>query len=140
MKFSVIYSLDVPGDWSVRPFLPSQRYLFQQTEQYDYSYLEGRWEKGKHRKLCAILNRRQFERFLLDTGLTAEEVETGGSLGAPGCGYGISPAISFCGDDPDARQDAYVTPLPDVVGRGDKPFGERDWKRIQQAMWNVYGA
>jgi hypothetical protein len=115
MRFSVIYSVDVPRDESIRPYLPTQKHLFQMTEgddQYEYSYLEGVWTKGKHRKLCAWLNKKQFERFLSDTGLFAEDVETMGSLGAPGLGYGIVPAVSFRNDDPIAIQGAYVTPIP----------------------------
>ena len=34
-----------------------------------------------------------------------------GSLGAPGCGFGLAPAFSFNGDIEDAILNAYVTPL-----------------------------
>lgn len=139
MQFSIIYSVDVPDSDSIRPFVPSQRHLFTQTEgdsQYDYSYLEGEWAKGKHRKFCAVLNRKQFERFLSDTGLFAERVKTMGSLGAPGLGYGLSPAVSFRTDDQRAILNAYVTPIPEVPRANG--FTERDWERIEQAMWSVY--
>lgn len=89
MLFSVIYDFDIPREESVKPYLPSQRHLFQQTEgdeQYDYSYLGGRWCKGKHRKLRALLNKKQFEQFLSDCGLIAEHCETLGSIGVPGFG------------------------------------------------------
>lgn len=118
MRFSIIYSIDTPRGVSVETYNPpkNQRKLFQLTErddkQNEYCYLEGLWEKGKHRKLCGILNREQFDQFVEHTGLVAENVRTMGSLGAPGCGYGIAPAFSFTtnGID-DAILNAYVTPL-----------------------------
>ena len=63
--------------------------------QYEYGYLEGDWEKGKHRKWCAMLTKAQFTEFVRATGLVAESTETLGSIGAPGFGFGWSPAISF---------------------------------------------
>lgn len=124
MEFSIIYSIDVPRDVSVRRFNPptSQRRLWQLTEGdngYEFGYLEGCWTKGKHRKWCGILNRDQFDAFLAHTGLFAEDVATMGSIGAPGCGFGLAPAFSFRTDEPDAIQSAYVTPLAsrsEIVG------------------------
>ena len=138
MKFSVIYSVDVPQSESIVPYLPRQRSLFtctERDEQYDYSYLEGDWTKGKHRKLCAVLTKNQFERFLRDTGLYPEDVETMGSIGSPGCGY-WAPAISFNSDCPSAILNAYVTPLPDMKRKGG--FTERDWTRIRNAILQIY--
>jgi hypothetical protein len=37
-------------------------------------------------KWCAILNREQFDNFIERCGLTAEDVQTMGSIGAPGFG------------------------------------------------------
>jgi len=116
MQLSVIYSIDTPRETRIAQFNPprSQKRLWQLTEGdsgYEYGYLEGRWSKGKHRKWVAILSRVQFQEFLDNTGLFAEDVQTMGSLGAPGCGYGLAPAFSFRTDDPDAIQSAYVTPL-----------------------------
>lgn len=58
MLFSVIYSVDCPEDEDVLDFAPSQvDELWQETEGdegYEYSYLEGRWEEGSHRKCCAV--------------------------------------------------------------------------------------
>lgn len=123
MEMSVIYSVDCPREVSIRKFNPpkSQRRLWQLTEydgQYEYSYLEGRWSKGKHRTWVARLTREQLDEFLDHTNLFAEDVQTMGALGAPGCGYGLAPAFSFRTDDPDAIQNAYVTPLasgPEMV-------------------------
>lgn len=138
MKFSVIYSVDVPQSESIVAFLPRQRKRFTLTEgddQYEYSYLEGDWTKGKHRKLCAVLTKAQFERFLRDTGLYPEDVQSMGSIGAPGCGF-WAPAISFNSDADLAIQNAYVTPLPDVERKGG--FSERDWTRIKTAILRIY--
>ena len=113
--------------------------LIEQTntcENGGYGYLEGRWEEGKHRKWWPFWTGKQFDEFVNYCGLVAEDVQTMGSLGAPGCGLGCSPAISFTSDDPDAIQSAYVTPLPEVRKEsGD----ERDWERVRSAMLSVYG-
>lgn len=162
MLFSVIYEFDCPMDVSVRRYTPSQRRLFQMTECSDGKpsdwcgdIFQGRC---RHRKLCAVLTREQFERFLNDTGLIAENVGTGGSIGAPGLGYGLSPAISFRNDDPDAIMSAYVTPLPLVYTLKDferfpmrpkhpvrrlrkvkRRFAEDDFERVKKAILAVYG-
>jgi hypothetical protein len=140
MQFSIIYSADVPEDEDIDLFAPPNvNELWDQTEnddQYEYGYLEGRWENGSHRKWCAILNRVQFDEFIDHCGLIAEDVETMGSLGAPGFGFGWAPAISFNGDDPDAIQNAYVTPLPEAKKNG---CDERDWDRVRSAVLSVYG-
>ena len=114
---------------------PQVEELWDETEDddnYEYGYLEGRWEGGHHRKWCAILDREQFEEFVDRCGLIAESTETMGSLGAPGFGFGWAPAISFNSDDPDAIQCAYVTPIPEVskeppMNRIGSGCGERCW-------------
>lgn len=139
MLFSVIYSADVPSGVSVRDFTPPQaRRLWQRTESgpSEYSYLEGRWTKGKHRKWAALLDREQFNEFVQTLGLYADSTETMGSLGAPGFGFGWSPAISFTSDDQDAILNAYVTPLLEVRKDGGD---ERDWQRVRRAVLSVYG-
>jgi hypothetical protein len=140
MRFSVIYSADCPSDVNVLDYAPPQvEELWDETEadeSFEYEYLEGRWEGGHHRKWVALLDREQFDEFTRRLGLHAEDVETMGSLGAPGFGYGWSPAISFTSEDPDAILSAYVTPLPEV----EKEQGsERDWRRVRKAVLAVYG-
>jgi len=139
MLFSIIYSVDCPADENVHDYAPSDLEHWDQTEdddQYEYDYLEGRWENGHHRKWCAVLNRQQFDEFVERCGLIAEDVETMGSLGAPGFGVGWAPAISFNGHDPDAIQNAYVTPIPEV---NRAHCDERDWQRVRGAVLAVYG-
>ena len=114
MQFSIIYSVDCPRSVSIRRFAPPHaRRLWDMTEgdeQFEYAYLEGDWTKGKHRKWCGLLSQEEFDDFINGTGLVAEHVETMGSIGAPGFGFGWSPAISFRGDDPECIAGAYVTP------------------------------
>jgi len=140
MQFSIIYSADVPFDVDIGAYAPPQvNELWDQTEdddQYDFGYLEGDWEEGHHGKWCAILDREQFNEFVDHCGLQAEDIETMGSLGAPGFGFGWAPAIAFNSDDPDAIQSAYVTPLPEVKK---KCGGESDWERVRSAVLAVYG-
>jgi len=138
MKFSVIYSVDCPDDEDISDFVPPDLDLWDETEgdnQYEYSYLEGRWAKGSHKKWCGILDREQFDKFIDHCGLVAERCETLGSIGAPGFGFGWAPAISFTSKNPDAIQSAYVTPLPEVRRLdGD----ENDWQRVRKAVLAVY--
>lgn len=88
MLFSVIYSADCPSTESIARFRPPHaRRHWDRTEgdeQYSYTYLEGDWERGKHRKWAAMLTKDEFREFIKATGLVAEDVETMGSLGAPG--------------------------------------------------------
>lgn len=142
MRFSVIYSVDVPADEYIEDYYPPADQQWEETEgdeQYEYDYLEGRWEDGNHRKFCAILDREQFDEFISRLGLYAERTETGGSLGAPGFGYRWAPAISFISDSPDAIMSAYVTPIP----RGNPPSTEEQtdecWRRVKAAVLAVYG-
>ena len=116
MHFSVIYDVDCPADTDVLDYAPPHvDTLWDETEddsQYDFSYLEGQWDGGHHRKWCALLTKKQFDKFVEHCGLFAESTETLGSLGAPGLGYGLSPAISFNSSNSDAFVNAYVTPIP----------------------------
>ena len=140
MQFSVIYSVDVPSDTDVLDHAPPHvEELWDETEddeQFGYGYLEGIWEGGHHRKWCSVLDQAQFDEFVEHCGLTAESTETLGSLGAPGCGFGWAPAVSFCGDHPDAIQSAYVTPFPRT---SKQPLDRNDWKRVRGAVLAVYG-
>lgn len=139
MLFSVIYSVDVPADANILDYAPPNvAELWDETEdddQYEYGYLEGEWEQGHHRKWCALLTREQFGEFVEHCGLVAESTETMGSLGAPGFGFGWSPAISFRSDDPEAIQSAYVTPLPETSR---DQCDERDWNRVRKAVLSTY--
>lgn len=138
MLFSVIYSVDVPSDVDAMDFAPPDLELWDETEnddQYEYDYLEGCWEGGHHRKWCAVLTRDQFDKFVERCGLSAEDVETMGSLGAPEFGFGWAPAISFNGDDPDCIANAYVTPIPETKAES---CGERAWERVRSAVLAVY--
>lgn len=142
MLFSVIYSADCPQSESIGCFRPPKvRKLWDVTEgdeEYGYSYLEGDWEKGKHRKWCAMLTKDQFNDFVESTGLVAESTPTMGSIGAPGFGFGWSPAICFRDDGSDrAILFAYVTPVPETSKQS---LDERDWERIRRAMLNVFGS
>jgi hypothetical protein len=55
----------------------------------------------------------EFAEFVDHCGLHIEDVETVGSIGAPGFGFGWAPALSFASHDPECLQSAYVTPIPD---------------------------
>ena len=138
MQFSIIYSVDVASDDDVNRLAPPDLDLWDQTEsdeQYELDYLEGIWIGGHHRKWAAILDREQFDEFVQHCNLEAEDVETMGSLGAPGYGYDWAPAINFTSHDPDALQSAYVTPMPEVARES---CGERDWERVRKAVLAVY--
>lgn len=140
MRFSVIYSVDCPEGEDISRYVPPNvEELWDETEgdeSYEYGYLEGRWETGTHRKYVAILEREEFDEFVRHCGLQAENVETLGSLGSPGFGFGWAPAISFTSDDPDCIASAYVTPLPETRK---VDCDEDDWQRVRGAVLAVYG-
>jgi len=141
MKFSIIYSFDIAKDQSVREFQPPKhRTLWQLTESNDHDGDMDYVGMSKHRKYCGILTREQFDKFVDRCGLFAEDVETMGSLGAPGFGFGIAPAISFNGTDDRAYQNAYVTPVPDCFDDPNckREYDEQLWQRIRKAMLSVY--
>jgi hypothetical protein len=138
MLFSVIYSVDVPEFESLDRFAPPDAdELWSVTGEgsTEYSYLEGDWENGSHKKWCAILNREQFDEFVRKCHLSAESTETMGSIGAPGCGFWAS-AISFNSCDEDCIANAYVTPLPEVKRELNetKPTGTALNKRFSRFM------
>jgi hypothetical protein len=138
MRFSVIYSVDLPRDLPVHRVAPPGR-MWELTE-HGKTQMSEVFPKGKHRKWCAILNRRQFNRFVEVTDLSADSTETMGSIGAPGFGIGWAPAISFNSEDTDCYQNAYVTPVPSrFVRKSGKPLTERDWERIRKAVVKIYG-
>lgn len=141
MLFSIIYSIDVPNDGHLKNFFPRKEILekFDETEDdsnHEYDYLMGCWENGHHSKLCGILNKEEFKKFIDDTGLWAEDVETMGSIGAPGLGYGVSPAISFISGKYDAILSAYITPIPEASRERCK---ESDWNRVKNAVLRMFG-
>jgi hypothetical protein len=143
MLFSVIYSVDCQFETEIGQFNPrrSLRRHLQLTEGdecREYDYLGDDWANHKHRKWAGILTRPQFEALLDDTGMWAESTETMGSLGAPGFGFGLAPAISFRNDDPQAIQGMYVTPIPCVDRVGG--WTERDFERIKRAIVHQYGS
>ena len=141
MLFSVIYSVDCPRTERISRFQPPQlRKHWDRTEGnegYEYGYLEGDWEKGKHRKWCGLLTKEEFERFLDSTGLVADSTETMGSIGAPGFGFGWAPAISFQDDGSErAILSAYVTPIPETRK---EHCDDRDWHRVRRAVLSMFG-
>lgn len=122
MQFSIIYTCDVPKNTHLVAPPPSQSHLWTCTErsggpdgeQMEWGFeKDSEWAKGRHRKYCSILNEEQFREFLDHCGLFAEDVETMGSIGAPGFGFGWAPAISFRGDYEELFNGAYVTPMPE---------------------------
>lgn len=117
MYYSVIYDFDVPlpcrtypaDRVSVKHFKPPHcRKLWECTE-------SGVEDGKKHRKYTAILNQEQFDEFVKNLSLAASSIETMGSIGAPGYGFGLTPAICFEGTDERVYQNAYVTPSGSAV-------------------------
>ena len=138
MKFAIIYTADVPGGESLGRYAPSGDWdRTEDDDCFDYDYLGSVWETGHHGKWCGILSKSDFDKFVDDHCLYAEDVETMGSLGAPGFGVGWSPAVSFIYETMynDAIVGAYVTPIFDVPGVRDG----RDWERIRAAVISQYG-
>jgi hypothetical protein len=141
MKFYVIYSFDCPKSVSVNYFKPPQIKKWKLTEgddQYELSHLGGDWNHGKHRKYVRLIeSKKEFYRFVEDTGLIAQSVETMGSITE----FGLLPAISFISEDLDADgyANAYVTPIPENHEGKELEGNDKHWKWIKQAILNFYG-
>jgi hypothetical protein len=134
-------------EMSVKPFKPPfiKRWnLTEGDECYEHDYDGPEYKNGKHRKYTAELSKDQFKRFIDDTGLIMQDIETLGSLTVE---YGHLPAFSFDGDRYDYPeliwQNAYVTPFPEHVIKGkefsEKRFNDCNWNRLKQAMLNMFG-
>lgn len=134
MRFYVIYSVDVPKGESIAPYTPKSR-AWERTESGETEY--DCWTGGKHRKYVAELSRKQFDKFVSQTGLTADTCETMGSL--TGCGW--MPAISFRAEEYSAIVLAYVTPIPEVSQAFHMATEERaakTWERVRKAVISQY--
>ena len=132
MDFYVIFTIDCDDDTSIQQFKPRRSVLrrlvcTEGDEQAEYGYAGLR----KHRKYVGQLNAAQFKRLVDDTGLTAENIETMGSLTE----FGWLPAISMRGDGTDGYYNtvaivgAYVTPLARV-----KELNDSRWERLRKAF------
>lgn len=156
IQYSVIYSVDIycfdeelalPGKTrpvSIKRYLPRSPYAGKMWRTEDSG--DG-WDASDfvvaHGKWCGILTYAEFEALLRDSGMNVEEVETMGSLGAPGFDCSLVSAVCFRapGDEylgPDWADDvmAYVTPL--ITDEQVKEWELNDddaWDFIQKEMW-----
>jgi len=137
-SYSVIYSIDGEKEF-VEANEPTNTELWKETENGKSDYLE----EWYHKKFIALLTEDQFKEFTDNMGLYAEDVRTMGSLGAPGYGFGWSPAISFNGEDSEGIQNAYVTPnIPiseteklEIHYKGDHDL---IWETVRNQLLNQY--
>ena len=133
MEFYVIYSADCLHENYLkncrpRPELCEKLTLTEDGES-EYRYLGGPWEDAVHEKWAGFLAKAEFDQFIDDTYLTAEDCETMGSLTE----FGWMPAISFNADDNDSICNAYVTPhCPGITGT------EEQWERLKTAIVQKY--
>lgn len=145
MLFSVIYTIDIVkgscvfGDakWlnDLKP--PKYKRRWELTEYYDEFCNDNL--TVRRRKYCALLDKKEFLEFVAHCNLYFEDVETMGSVGAPGFDFSWCPAFSFSSyySDMDISQNAYVTPIPEVNKRSG--FDYADWKRLKKALNNMLG-
>lgn len=114
--YSVIYDFDIASDQRVARWKPPARQLrkvWTMTERDDFNGDLAYAKLPKHRKYCAMLTPDEFDAFVRHCGLVADTIETMGSIGAPGFGFGWAPAICFnCDDNYAGTANAYVTPIP----------------------------
>jgi hypothetical protein len=129
MRYSVIATVDVPGNCSIRPYALGKPWkLTEGDEQYEYDYLENDWTKGKHRKYVGFVKAKAF-RALCDRWCLRYSGETMGMLGAPPCGN-WAPAVALAGYDDynPAILSVYVCPMPSTkretatMGNDEKAF------------------
>ena len=137
MEFQVIYTIDCAQDSSIARYKPRRRVLdrLQLTERNENDGEMDYVDMPKHRKWWGVLTKEQFIKFIDDTGLVAEDIETMGALGF----NGIQPAISFGSENAwtdGYHINAYVTPfIPDMK----KPGTEKQWERLRRKIIEVFG-
>lgn len=136
MNYSVIYSFDLPNDMSVtecnppRTLTRRKMVLSEGDDAREYDYLGGVWERCKHRKWVGVLSQKDFDVLVAQTNLRFEDVETMGSIGAPGFGFQHVPAFSFKVDDEyygACIGGAYVTPIPE---------SDEEMAKMEQLGWD----
>lgn len=148
MQYSVIFDTQWnSADGS--PWLPKNFHLWQKTEgddQNPYDYLNREGDGvivNRHRKYLAILSQQQFDDFVEGADLVAEDVQTMGSIGAPGFGWGWAPAISFTNMRGGGRYlhmaSAYVTPIPDGEPPDNDDEMEAKWEEVREEILEKYG-
>lgn len=153
--FSVIYTVDCHPSITITRWYPPFRKKWTITESKPDGTYDDLWGADyQHRKLVAVLEKDQFQKFVDKVGLEASDVETMGSLGASdpngGITLGLMPAVCFGYSGSEYVLDAYVTPF--VVRRRrdrrqrDKWYPvrkngmvDRDWQRIRGAMLAMWG-
>lgn len=147
MRFGVVYEFDCLRREPVSLLQPRAKLLRKMTmvegdKDRQYDYLGEEWETSRHRKYGAVFTKDEFEQFIIDLDLKAQEVRTMGTLGAPGSAnwYGCSPAICF-EDEGGSYSSAYVTPYPDIHLKHEPTDAkmERWWEMIRKAVLSRYG-
>ena len=148
VAYSIILTMDGPygdGGWAfgeatdLRTLIADLRknggrkWRVTEAGESEYDIGDDKGRPWRHRKYVAILTAAELKGLSDDMGLYASETETMGSLGAPGFGWGWSPAISFEVDSPYVSLSAYVTPVV-LEGKGKRErFVEVDWDKLAKA-------
>ena len=173
MLFSIIYSADFDARTDVERVAPPNvdtlkdkdgNLVWVETERIespvryddesdDRDYPDVLGKDHEHRKWCAILTTSQFREFVEHLYMEAEDVQTMGGLGMPGCGYGCSPPINFNGDSDMGILNAYVCPLLDKLrasrearaiaqlrrDSADLSFNDETWERTRYCIMRAFG-
>jgi len=162
MLYSVIFSVDTTQKTNLLPppaFLDNDDegdfcvwFKTEDDDQYEYDYLaddpddpNDPYIGGHHGKWCAILTQPMFDLFVAECSLLAEDCQTMGSLGAPGFGLSLAPAISFRDDETEPgiiTSNAYVTPIPEDDDGYTHPTNEDEtaelWEQIRNTIISKY--
>ena len=131
MRFYIIYSVEDERADEHKPNAGEWLCTEDEMEQYDIDVSPEGYE---HRKWTAELNREDFDSFIDQSGLIADDIQTMGSLTIE---HGWLPAILF--RDEDLCANAYVTPFPEPVRRADAPLSDRHWERVRKVVTSKYG-
>lgn len=141
MEFGIIFTVDVANSpdapkltsYYAAPRIMRKLTMTESDDRYDDFGCDF---TTKHRKYAGVLSKDDFKQFVDETGLFAQDIETGGALGMPGNSpwYGWSPAISFDNDDRHAIINAYVTPYPNTKAPDTDEKMDRAWERVRAAV------
>lgn len=148
MRFSVVYSFDLPANVSVKNWQPPHHRsgLWDWTEGnefYAFDYLADRGDddqlrNGKHRSYWGILTREQLDEFVAACGLTMTEAKPVYPRRVRLPELRWAPTFVFRYElqghmNEPIHAEALVTPIPETTRR------PRRMERIAQAMFSVYG-
>ena len=147
MKFSFVFSADGnPNIWGYGLSIKEAQGIFERlldkpimlSDDYEYLSKESSdevWQNLKSFQVSGIITKKEFLDLLSDLGAFPSKCHTLGTLDGP-LGIGIYPDVDFTIVSEVAIFCLRVTPIPEKGGEA-LYVSERNWNRLEKAMWNL---